>query len=426
MVYGAGLADVGHRVTGLCDTDATAAALNAGRPIIHEHGLPALLRRNLKRGRLRYTTDYRAALEGARFAFISIDTPVRDDDASDLSSILDAARRIGDARSGALTVCVTAQVPVGTTHEIGRLVAAGAGRGRVDVAYVPEFLRLGTAIETFRRADRFVVGADDPAVAKRVAALYAPLRRPTLLTSVRSAEMGKHASNTFLATSISFINEMSDLCEAVGADASAVAAILKADRRIGPHAFLSPGLGFAGGTLGREIKALQKIGAGASIATPMMDAALAVNLRRPEHVTRRLRDALGGLGGRQIGVLGLTYKPGTSTLRRAISVDIMRRLVSEGARLRAYDPLANFAEAAELPPFERSESPYEAADGADAVLLLTEWADIDRMDLRRLRRHMRGRLFFDTRNLLAVDTLRRAGFDTIGIGRETVRGREVS
>jgi UDPglucose 6-dehydrogenase len=417
MVYGAGLADLGHQVTGVCDSETTAAALNAARPIVHEHGVPELLRRNLKRRRLRYTTDYADALRGAKFAYISIDTPVGDDDGSDLSSILDAARRIGDARSGDLTVCVTAQVPVGTTHEIGRLVAAGAGRGRVEAAYVPEFLRLGTAIETFRKADRFVVGADDPAVARRVAALYASLKRPTLLTGVRTAEMGKHAANTFLAASISFINEVADLSEAVGADASGVAAILKADRRIGPHAFLSPGLGFAGGTLGREIKALQAIGSRARIRTPMMDATLAVNLHRPEYVTARLQTALGGLDGRTIGMLGLTYKPGTSTLRRAISVEIMRRLVERGARIRAYDPLADLSGATGLPPFDRVGSPYEAAAAADAVLLLTEWAGIGDMNLKRLRAGMRGRLFFDTRNLLPVKDLERAGFEVLGIGR---------
>src|SRR4051812_15288819 len=210
MVYGAGLASVGHDVTGVCDSELTAASLNEGRPVVHEPGLPELLRRGIKRKRLRYTTDLAAALRKAQFAYIAIDTPVREDDSSDLTAIETAAREIGRLHAGPLVLCVSAQVPVGTTHALGALANAQGGRGEIQVAYVPEFLRLGTALDTFFRADRVVVGADDPSVAKRVAALYKALKRPILQTNVRSAEMAKHASNTFLATSISFINEIAN------------------------------------------------------------------------------------------------------------------------------------------------------------------------------------------------------------------------
>ena len=421
MVYGAGLASLGHDVTGVCDSEETAAALNAGRPLVHERGLPELMRRQIRQKRLRYTTDMAAALRKARFAFIAIDTPVREDDSSDLRSIEAAARDIGAGRTGDLVLCVSAQVPVGTTHALGRLASSQGGKGAIKVAYVPEFLRLGTALDTFFKADRVVVGADDAATRRQVAALYAGLKRPILLTDVRTAEMGKHASNTFLATSISFINELSDLCEQVGADASGVAAILRADKRIGPHAFVSPGLGFAGGTLGREILALQKIGRETSRPTALMDAALTVNRARPERVTARLSAALGGLQGRTIGVLGLTYKPGTSTMRRAISLEIIAQLVAAGASVRAFDPLADFGELAAPPPLLRLDSPYEAAAGAHALLLLTEWEGIGGLQLKRLRAAMAGPIFFDTRNLIDPAALTRAGFTALGVGRGEVR-----
>jgi UDPglucose 6-dehydrogenase len=285
------------------------------------------------------------------------------------------------------------------------------------VAYIPEFLRLGIAVETFRQADRFVIGCNDPAIADRVAALYKPLGRPIVFTDIRSAEMAKHASNTLLATSISFINEIADLCEVVGANALEVAKIMKLDRRIGEYAFLSPGLGFAGGTLGREIRALQKIGSTYRVPTPLMDAAWQINTQRAKLISRRLSEALGHLEGQQIGILGLTYKAGTSTLRRAISLDITRDLVGQGACIKAFDPLANLTEVNKLPPMEICTDPYQVAQGSNGIVLITEWADIHSLDLRRLRKNMQGDVFLDTRNLLDPDRMAEAGFRYFGIGR---------
>ena len=247
MVYGAGLASLGHTVVGVPDSDATAAALNAAQPVVHEPGLPELMRRETKRKRLSDTTDYAHALKGAQFAYIAIDTPVDEQDRSNLAPIEDAARQIGRHRSGPLVLCVSAQVPVGTTHALGALAAAASSRTDASPVVVRARVpAVGTALETFFKADRVVVGADDPKIAHKVGALYKGLKRPVIETNVRTAEMGKHGSNAFLATSISFANELSNLCEEVGADATGMAAILKADRRIGPDAFLSPGLGFAG------------------------------------------------------------------------------------------------------------------------------------------------------------------------------------
>jgi UDPglucose 6-dehydrogenase len=422
-VVSACLADLGHTVRGVGDDTGVVAGLNQGQAPIYEPGLDEVIGRNLAAGRLRYTTDYADALRGATYAYLAIDTPVGPDDESDLSSIMEAARSIGRALSGPLILMVSAQVPVGTSEQLAELARAEQPGIRLDVVYVPEFLRLGTAIETFRQADRFIIGSDDPAVAERVAALFRPLERPILVTGLRTAEMGKHASNTFLATSISFINEIANLCDEVGADATQVAQILKLDRRIGPYAFLSPGLGFAGGTLGREIRALQKLGQRHGQPTPMMDAVMAVNQSRAQLVGQRLGKVYDHLDGLAVGILGLTYKPGTSTMRRAISLEIIQDLVGQGVSVRAYDPLARLDEVANLPPFEVSPDPYAAAEGADALVLVTEWDGIDDLDFDRLRAAMRRPVLVDTRNLFDPARMRAAGFVYASIGRAADRPR---
>ena len=415
-IVSACLADLGNQVCGVCD-EQTAALLNAGQPPVYEPALPELICRNTASGRLRYTTDYAEGLDGADFVFICTDTPVGANDDSDLAPIDAIAHEIGQHLFADIVLCVTAQVPVGTTEELAHIVHRLAPAHECAVAYIPEFLRLGTAVETFRQADRFVIGCNDSRVAARVAALYQPLGRPIIHTDLRSAEMAKHASNAFLGVSISFINEIADLCELLDADVLEVARVLRLDPRIGERAFLSPGLGFAGGTLGREIRALQKLGSAHAMSTPLMDAVWQINSRRVHLVARRLSAALGTLAGQQIGILGLTYKAGTSTLRRAISLDIVRDLVRRGASIKAYDPLANLAEVSDLPPMQICADPYQTAQDADALVLVTEWADISSLDLFRLRAHMHGDVFLDTRNLLDSRRMDEAGFRYFGVGR---------
>lgn len=411
------LADMGHEVRGVGDDEKLVGALNAGHPPVYEPKLKAIMRRNLRAGRLKYTTDYREALGRAEFAYIAIDTPVGPDDESSFGSILDASRHVGQAMSGELILIVSAQVPVGTCERIAATVREENPTAIFDVAYVPEFLRLGTAVDTFRRADRFVVGANDPTVAERIAALYRPLGRPIVITNLRTAEMAKHASNAFLATSISFINEIASLCDEVGADALQVAQIMKLDRRIGKYAFLNPGLGFAGGTLGREIRALQRLGRRHGCDTPMMDAVMTVNQARARLVGQRLQRIYDSLEGLQVGILGLTYKPGTSTLRRSIALDIIRDVVAQGASVKAFDPLARLDEVADLPPFEPCPDPYAAAQESDALVLVTKWAGIHGLDLPRLCTAMRRPVFIDTRNVFDPIEMIQLGFVYSGIGR---------
>jgi len=424
VVVSACLADLGNNVHGICD-EKTAMLLNAGQPPVHESALPEIIQNNIKAGRLKYTTDYSQGLRGAELVFICTDTPVDTNDDSDLSSIYAIAENIGKNIRNDIILCVTAQVPIGTTEDLAKVVRSLAPAHVCSVAYVPEFLRLGIAVETFRQADRFVIGCNEPDVARRVAALYEPLGRPIVYTDIQSAEMAKHASNVFLSTSISFINEIANLCEVLGANALEVARILKMDKRIGENAFLSPGLGFAGGTLGREIRALQKLAIARQISTPLLDAVWEINAERPQLVSRRLRAALGTLEGHQIGILGLTYKAGTSTLRRAISLEIIRDLIEQGASIKAFDPLANLSEVNDtstalstgLPPMEVCCDPYNVAEGSSAIVLITEWTNIESLDFKRLRGLMCGDVFLDTRNLFDPNRMAQAGFRYFGIGR---------
>lgn len=415
-VLSACLADLGHQVRGV-DEQQLVDSLNHAEPAVYEPQLGEIVRRNLDAGRLEFTSDYARALHGADYAYISIDTPVDNHDRSNLETIITAARRIAASKSGDLTLVITAQVPIGTCRKLAALIAGDNPANSVTVAYVPEFLRLGAAVETFRQADRFVIGCDDQAAALCLAELYRPLNRPVVTTDLASAEMAKHASNAFLATSISFINEISDLCEELGADATEVTKILKLDRRIGPYAFLSPGLGFAGGTLGRELRALQDLGEQAKLKTVIIDAAVAVNEARSGLIARKLIRHYGSLKDLRVAILGLTYKAGTSTLRRAISLEIIRELDKGGAAVRAFDPLARLGESPDLPPFKMCADVYEAAADSDALVLVTEWDGLNEVDFKRLRNATRRALFIDSRNLLDPALLREAGFAYSGIGR---------
>lgn len=419
-VLSACFADMGYKVTTVGDEVAAVASLSKGNPAVHEPKLGSLLRRNLKAGRLRFTCDYGQALSQAQFVFIAIDTPVNAHDEPELQPVFEAGRRVGQFRSGDIVLCVASQVPVGTSESLAELVREQKSAGRCDLAYIPEFLRLGEAVETFFHADRFVIGSQEPEVAERVAELYRPLKRPMLLIGLRSAEMAKHASNTYLATAISFINEISDLCDHVGADAIEVAKAMKLDRRIGAHAYLSPGLGFAGGTLGRDVCALQELGRQHGCRMQLMDAVMSINLDRAQVVKQRLLARYNSLEGLRIGVLGLTYKPGTNTLRRSIAEEIISGLVEEGAEVRAYDPLADLENGNSLPNFTASPDPYTLAANCDALVLVTGWEGILCLDWPRLRSAMRQPVFIDTRNLFDPEKMSQMGFAYSGIGRRAL------
>lgn len=413
-VLSACFADLGHEVTGVVDDEATAQALNDGVPPVYEPGLEMLVRQNLRAGRLRYSTSYEHALEATEFCFLSIDTPVGPGDESDLEPIFESANRIFRAARGSLILCVTAQVPVGTCHRLGETANAANPTRKIEITYVPEFLRLGSALDTFRQADRFVIGADDPTVAERVAKLYRPLNRPIVMTRLETAEMSKHASNAFLATSISFINEIADLCEVTGADVTTVAEVMKLDRRIGPHAFLAAGLGYAGGTLGREIRALHHVGERHQMATGLLDAVHEVNDRRIPRLLERIDQICGGLSRKRVAVLGLTYKSGTSTLRRSAALQLIDQLLAAGATASAYDPLARGAELVN-PGFEFCTDLRAAISDSDLLVLVAPWPGMSATDIAGCGPTMRRAVILDSGNFISPSEL--PGFEYHGVGR---------
>jgi UDPglucose 6-dehydrogenase len=310
---------------------------------------------------------------------------------------------------------VMSQVPVGTSHRLAASIGEAAGQP-IPVACMPENLRLGGALDVFFHPDRLVIGADDPEVAQRVGSLFAALDCPKVTMSVASAEMSKHAMNAYLATCISLMSQLSDLCEAVGADAWDVAAALKADARVSPRAPILPGLGFAGGTLGRDLQSLRAAGRELGVPAELFDAVWSVNHRRLSSTVDRVGALVGELAGARIGVLGLTYKPGTSTLRRSQSVELARGLVSAGATVVAHDPAVDPSAGGDL-GFAVADDPYAAAAGADALVLMTAWPEYKELDAERLGATMRRRVVFDPAGFLDAVRLADAGFVHAVVGR---------
>jgi UDPglucose 6-dehydrogenase len=416
-VVAASWAELGHRVVGTDPSAPVVEALRGGKPPIFEPGLEDLVRKNLQAGTLSFAGDVGTAARGARFAFIAFDTPVDDDDRSDLAPLERALDALAPVLERGAIVVVSSQVPVGTCRRWRERLRQGSPHGEVDLVYSPENLRLGEAIACYLHPDRIVVGADAAATAARVTELFAPMAAPVLPMSLPSAEMAKHALNGFLATSVSFINEIATLCETSGADVLAVAEALRTDPRVGRRAFLSPGFGFAGGTLARDVQVLKETGRAAGAATPLLDGVLEVNRRRSGLVLRRLSDVLDGVAGRTIGVLGLTYKAGTSTLRRSVALEVIASLAGAGARVQAFDPAADLAELDGRAKFEMAPDAYAAARGAMALVVLTEWPEFRALDFERVRGLMAQPVILDGKNLLADLDLAARGFRYLGVGR---------
>lgn len=410
-------ADLGHRVVGVDESRAVVTALAEGRAPLFEPGLDALIRENLTRGRLSFSVDLTIAVAAADFVFIAFDTLVDEVDRLDLAPLEATIQELAPHLKPGATVVVSSQVPVGTCSRWRGEIRRRNTQPGIDLAYSPENLRLGDAIKCYLRPDRIVLGAETETVRERVRLLFAPMKAPVLTMSLASAEMTKHALNSFLATSISFVNEIADVCERTGADILDVVGALKADPRVGPNAFLSPGFGFAGGTLARDIQVLREVARDGGLETPALDGVLKVNDGRARLVLRRLSERHGSVAGLDIGVLGLTYKAGTSTLRRSVALEIIRTLVEAGATVRAFDPKADLAELDGPKGFEPVGSAYEAARGASALVILTEWPEFKALDFDRLRLLMKMPLILDGKNLLADLHLRERGFEYLGVGR---------
>ncbi len=412
------LADLGCQVVGVDKDVGRVEALNSGRPPIYEPGLDGLVSENLTSGKLRFTTDLREAALGAKYILVAYDTPVDENDEVDLSGVFATVEELAAHVDDGATIIISSQVPVGTCAQLIEKIRRAKPTLIFSVACVPENLRLGQAIERFKHPEFLVIGADDPAVHERVEQLLSVIDAPKVKTDLLTAEMTKHAINAYLATAISFGNEIANLCDEVGADALKVVQALRLDSRVSPKAPLNPGLGFAGGTLARDMKVLCGVGREKGYAAPLLNGVLQVNEGQNGRVVARLKRVYPSLRGRVIGVLGLTYKAGTSTLRRSAAVEIIRSLTAEGATVRAYDPKVDPAELQpHLDSFTFCSDPYAAATGSDALILVTEWPEFKELDFQRIRSLLRNPILLDTQNMLDADRLSQMGFVYQGVGR---------
>ncbi len=417
LVTGACFADLGNRVAALDVNEKRIENLNQGILPIYEPGLDELVKRNVKAGRLSFTTSYAEALKGAEYAFIAVGTPSGSNGEADLQYVEAAAQSIAQNMSGPLIIINKSTVPIGTGDWVADIVI-GAQPRRIPFSVVscPEFLREGSAIGDFMNPYRTVIGSFDHAAAEKVAHLHLPLRAPIVITDLRTAEMIKYASNAFLAAKISFMNELADLCERVGADVTEVAAGMGYDKRIG-HDFLNAGLGWGGSCFPKDVKALAYMAKEMGLTPRILDAVTAVNYDRRAEVVRRMDQMLGGLQGKTIGLLGLAFKPNTDDMREAPSIDIVEHLARAGAKVRAYDPVAMEVARPILPAVEMFSDPYEMARGCDGVVVVTEWNEFKQLDLDQLKSLLKSPVVLDGRNIYDPARMKELGFVYRGLGR---------
>jgi UDPglucose 6-dehydrogenase len=420
LVTGACFAEFGDDVT-CVDIDAEKVArLATGHTTIYEPGLDQLVARNLHAGRLRFTTDIGQATEKASVVFLAVGTPSQQDGSVDLSFVESAARAIAVHTKSYKVIVTKSTVPVGTGEKLRRLIREHQP-APVDFGVVsnPEFLREGAAINDFMRPDRIVIGSNDQEATAVMRDLYRPLyliETPFVITSLEGAELIKYAANAFLATKISFINEIANLCEKIGCDVHDVAKGIGMDRRIGSK-FLHPGPGFGGSCFPKDTLALSAIANEFSCESRIVDAVIEVNQRQRQAMVPKIEELAGGLRGKSVAVLGLAFKPETDDIREAPAIDIIRGLVERGARVRAYDPAAVKEARKVLPEIDYAEDEYAAASGADVLVFVTEWNQFRALDMRRIHSLMRSPKIADLRNIYEPSEARAAGFEYVGVGR---------
>ncbi|MFQ5699597.1 MAG: UDP-glucose dehydrogenase family protein [Myxococcota bacterium] len=424
LVTGACFAEFGVSVTCVDKDRDKIERLLAGDLPIFEPGLGEVVRRNVEAGRLSFTTDTSQAVRNSLVIFIAVPTPPQPDGSTDLSYVDAVATTIGTHLNGYKVVVTKSTVPVKTADRVARRIdearaAAGLERFRFSVASNPEFLREGSAVEDFMRPDRVVIGAEDDEAIAILKDLFSPLyliEVPFVVTNVATAEMIKHASNAFLATKITFINEIANLCEAVGADVHHVARSMGLDGRIG-RKFLHPGPGYGGSCFPKDTRALVNFSTEFGVPQRIVSAVVEANDAQRDRMVAKVEEMVSGLEGRSIAVLGLSYKPNTDDVRDSPALDVIVRLQDRGARIRAFDPQAMDNARERLKDVVFARDPYAAAEGCDALLLATEWNEFRKLDLDRLREALASPCIVDLRNIYARDEIERAGFRYAGVGR---------
>ncbi len=417
LVTGTCFADLGNRVTCIDIDERKIAVLREGGMPIYEPGLEEVIRRNVAAGRLTFATSYAEGLKTAEFVFIAVGTPSGVDGEADLQYVRAAAETIAQTMDHPLIIINKSTVPVGTGDWVADIIRQSQPRA-IEFAVVscPEFLREGSALTDFMNPDRVVLGSLDRDAAEKVAQLHLPLRAPIVLTDLRTAEMIKYASNAFLATRISFINEIAAICERLGADVKEVAAGMGYDKRIG-RAFLDAGIGYGGSCFPKDVKALEYMGLLHGAHPALLRTVMEINRDQRRRLVQKLREAVGMLQGKKIGLLGLAFKPNTDDMRDAPSVEIAHMLLREGAKVYGYDPVAREVAERLIPEIGQVSDPYDLAAGCDALLLMTEWNEFKHLDFARIRTLMHTPVLIDGRNVYEPDTMREAGFIYHGVGR---------
>ncbi len=418
LVTGATFADLGNEVICVDKDESKIERLKRAEMPIYEPGLEEIVRRNLEEGRISFTTDIADGVKRSLVIFIAVGTPPKDNGETDLSQVEAVAKEIALHMDSYKIVVNKSTVPVGTGDLVRRIIENHRRRHvDFDVVSNPEFLKEGSAVYDSMHPDRIVIGAPSQHVAMALLELYAPLEVPMLITDVESAEMIKYASNAFLATKISFINAMANICEKAGADVMLVAKGMGYDKRIGPE-FLQAGLGFGGSCFPKDTLSLRHVARKFGEDSSLLDAVLAINEDRVPRFVRRIEQRFGGeISGKTFGILGLAFKPNTDDLRDAKSLEVIRLLQEKGGIIRAYDPVAMENAKAILKDVTFCKSAYEAAEGADAVVIVTDWNEFKLLNLEKLREKMRQPIIFDGRNIYQPERVRKYGFEYFSIGR---------
>jgi UDPglucose 6-dehydrogenase len=421
LVSGACLSEVGHEITCVDKDQRKIEALKQGVMPIYEPGLDALVARNVAAGRLRFTTELKPAIDSAEAVFIAVGTPSRKEDGhADLSYVYAAAKEIAEGITGPVVIVTKSTVPVGTGDEVERIVRAANPEADFSVVSNPEFLREGAAIEDFMKPDRVVLGTDDERARRVMQNIYAPFEgpdSPLVFTARRTSELIKYAANAFLSIKITFINEMADLCEAVGADVRDVSRGIGLDNRIGAK-FLNAGPGYGGSCFPKDTLALLKTAEDYASPIRVVDVVVQVNETRKRAMGRKVLKAMGGdPRGRTVAILGLTFKPNTDDMREAPSLSIIRALQDAGCEIRVHDPEGEEQARELLRGVTFCKDAYDAAEGADAIALVTEWDEYRHLDLTKLARAMATPVFLDLRNVYSRDEAEKAGFTYEAIGR---------
>lgn len=416
LVTGSCFAELGHDVVCVDVVEEKVAKLRAGEIPIHEPGLPEIVERNLAAGRLSFTTNLAEAVGPAQFVFICVPTPPAEDGSADLSHVERVAMDVAPLMKTYKIIVNKSTIPVGSSKRVDRIIRERLGPGiEADVASNPEFLREGSAVFDFMHPDRVVIGTTSERAAGLLTELYRPLGAPLIVTDQETAEMIKYASNAFLATKISFINAISNICDSVGADVKEVALGMGYDARIG-FEFLKPGPGFGGSCFPKDCKALIHVAQKNGYQFNLLEGVLEVNDEQHRIIANKVDRATGGVSGKTIAAWGLAFKPNTDDVRDSPAIAVIQNLQERGATIRAYDPVVSETTYATL-GVERAPGALEAAEGADAVLLLTEWNEFRWLDFQRLKQLMKTPVIVDARNLLDPHTLRQQGFSYEGVGR---------